>query len=138
MRIFLDSNVLLSAAFWPSGVTAACYRAAVSGGHTVVVSDYVYDEIRAVGERKFPGRVSALDEFLRLVSTFAVHVTTPPDAGPDEGLVRDDNDRPVLRGARAAACDVLVTGDKDLLDAGIGNPEIIAPADFLRRYGRRD
>lgn len=138
MRIFLDSNVLLSAALWPTGVTAACYRAAVSSGHTVIVSDYVFDEVRTVAERKFPDRAGVIDDFLHFVSTFAVQVTTPKDSGPDEGLVRDHKDRPVLRGARSAKCDVLVTGDRDLLEAEIGDPEIVTPADYLRRYGQVD
>ena len=41
MRVFFDSNVLLSAALWPHGATAACYRSAVAHEHVIVVSDYV-------------------------------------------------------------------------------------------------
>jgi predicted nucleic acid-binding protein len=37
----------------------------------------------------------------------------------------------VLRAAVAADVDMIVTGDKDLLESGIERPRIISPADFV-------
>lgn len=45
---------------------------------------------------------------------FTVQVGTPTKATSEESAVRDEADRPVLRGAKAAGCDFLVTGDRDL------------------------
>lgn len=134
MRVFLDSNVLLSAALWPQGATAECFHAVVVNEHALVVSGYVLDEVRRVTQRKFPARIGVVDEFLAAVVEFSVVVTTPEFPTADEEAVRDDKDRPVLRGARVAQCDILVTGDRDLLEAGVSDPMIIPPAEYLRRY----
>lgn len=39
----------------------------------------------------------------------------------------------MLRAARAARADLLLTGDRDLLEAGIDNPEILNAAALLER-----
>jgi predicted nucleic acid-binding protein len=36
-----------------------------------------------------------------------------------------------LRAARAASTDVLLTGDKDLLESGVESPRILTPREFL-------
>lgn len=38
-------------------------------------------------------------------------VSVPVATHPDEALVRDANDRPILRAAIAANCDAILTGD---------------------------
>lgn len=53
MRVFLDTNILLSAALFPEGVAAAAYDRAVSAPNDAVVSGYVVDELRSVFARKF-------------------------------------------------------------------------------------
>lgn len=131
MRIFIDTNVLISAALFPTGVAAAAYNKAVSAPCEPVVSDYVVDELRRVFARKFPHRQEALDSFLAALSSCVRIVLTPEDEETDEGAVRDSNDRPILRAARSCAADVLLTGDKDLLESGIGNPRIISSSEFL-------
>ena len=40
-------------------------------------------------------------------------------------------DRPILRAAIYAGADILLTGDKDFLEAGIDYPKCLAPAEFL-------
>ena len=42
-------------------------------------------------------------------------------------------DRPILRAAMAEHVDIPLTGDKDLLESGITNPEILSAAEFLKR-----
>ncbi len=130
MRVFLDTNILLSAALFPGGLAAAAYDRAVSAPNDAVVSDYVVDELRSVFARKFSGKASAMDAFLARLAGAVEIVLTPEEAYAEEG-VRDPADRPVLRTARHAKAEVLLTGDKDLLEAGIDNPRVIAPRDFL-------
>ncbi|AEG43888.1 putative toxin-antitoxin system toxin component, PIN family [Isoptericola variabilis] len=131
MRVFIDTNVLLSAALFPDGVAARAYVAAVSLADEVVVSDVVLAELRSVVTRKFPEVASAMDEFIAALPTFATVVATPERPVADEERVRDVKDRPILRAASNVEVDVLLTGDKDLLAAAIENPVIVAPADFL-------
>lgn len=131
MRVFLDTNILLSAALFPEGVAAAAYDRAVSAPNDAVVSGYVVDELRSVFARKFSRKAAAMDAFLARLAGAAEIVLTPEEAYADEEGVRDPADRPILRAARHAKAEVLLTGDKDLLEAGIDSPRVIAPRDFL-------
>ena len=131
MRVFLDTNILLSAALFPEGVAAAAYDRAVSAPNDAVVSGYVVDELRSVCACKYATEAAAMDAFLVSGGGAAEIVLTPEEAYADEEGVRDPADRPILRAARHAKAEVLLTGDKDLLEAGIDSPRVIAPRDFL-------
>ena len=60
-------------------------------------------------------------------------VPVPVTPIPEEELVRDEKDRPILRAAVAEQVDVLLTGDKDLLESGITDPKILRADKFLER-----
>ena len=45
--------------------------------------------------------------------------------------IRDVKDRPILRAAKIAKVDILLTGDKDFLESGINTPKIVNPSQFL-------
>ena len=61
-------------------------------------------------------------------------IKTPPETEGSEleEKIRDVKDRPILRTALAAGVDVLITGDKDFLEAELDSPRAISAADFLR------
>ncbi len=68
------------------------------------------------------------------VNQEAVKIIETPleeDAIPDEAVIRDADDRPVLRAAVKANADVLITGDNDFLKSGLVFPKIVSPAHFL-------
>ena len=44
--------------------------------------------------------------------------------------VRDEKDRPILLAALYSGADIILTGDKDLLDADIDYPKIMSPSEF--------
>jgi len=50
----------------------------------------------------------------------------------EEQKIRDLKDRPILRAARNAGADLLLTGDRDFLESDITSPRIISAADFLQ------
>jgi len=60
-------------------------------------------------------------------------IKTPPESEsiPEEEFIRDADDRPLLRAAVATDVDIIVTGDKDLLESGLAKPRIISPAEFV-------
>ena len=58
-------------------------------------------------------------------------IPVPTEEDMTETQIRDVNDRPILRAAIEAKADVLLTGDKDFLESGVKNPEIMTPAEFL-------
>jgi predicted nucleic acid-binding protein len=49
----------------------------------------------------------------------------------DESEIRDVKDRPILRAARKAGVDILVTGDKDFTESSVTQPEIMTATRFL-------
>ena len=132
MRCFIDSNILFSAGLFLNSVPAAALIKAFTPPNEVVISDYSLDEVRRAVARKFPHRINDLEIFLYRILFTAQFVVTPADAFEDEINVRDIKDRPILRAARHANVDVLITGDKDLLESGITEPLILNHLDFLK------
>ena len=63
MRIFLDSNVIISAGLFPeSGVAKAL--AHIVDNHELILSKYTLEEIKNVFQLKFPEKIMHLSKFL--------------------------------------------------------------------------
>ena len=126
MRIFLDTNVLVSA-FAARGLCADVLRFVLTE-HTLVTGEVVIRELRRALQRrlKLPSElIESIEEFLR------EYEVVPKPPAPAEVEVRDPDDRWVLASAVAARVDVLVTGDHDLLDLGSNAPlRIVDPRGF--------
>lgn len=114
MRILLDTNILLSAALFPNGVAAQAYFKAVAFPCCGIVCEYSIDELRRVFNRKFSGRLDALDCFLAVSSTSFTIIPTPSESVSDEIKIRDVKDRPLIRAAQLAKVDILLTGDSHI------------------------
>jgi putative PIN family toxin of toxin-antitoxin system len=132
MRCFIDSNILISAGLFPHSVPAAALVKAITPPNTAIVCDYSLDEIHRIINKKFPDKVRELELFLSRTLLTVKLVITPTDNTPDELAIRDIKDRPILRAAINAESDVIITGDKDLLESGTKKPQIITPADFIK------
>lgn len=138
LRVVLDTNVLLSGIAFPGSIPGKIMSAWRLGSLEVVLSDFILNELRRVLPRLSHrhGLTSAeIDDLLDILSIQA-EVLEPHV--PDEELLRDVNDLPVL-GTLLAAVQVgsvnyLITGDKDLLVLGDRYP-VISPADFWMRHG---
>ena len=89
------------------------------------------DEMRRIFNRKFPKKIQALETFLSLALLTLEIVPTPVREHSLEEKIRDVNDRPILRAAIHAKADILLTGDKDFLESGLHNPQIMTAADFI-------
>ena len=132
MKIVVDTNVLISAAFFggtPGRILAKC----VSGECQLAVSFDILDEYQRVGTiflSRYPN--VDFDRFLNLVFTSAVVVQSP---SLERRVCRDPDDDKFIACAISTDSEVIVTGDKDLLSisehAGIS---ILRPKDFEDRY----
>lgn len=127
MKIFADTNILVSA-FTARGLCADLLDV-ILADHQLMTGEFVLKELKRVLAKKLriPKRkVSDVLQFLR-----NHHVEPIPD-GPSEVKVRDEDDRWVLESAIRAEADILVTGDKDLLDISKNVPQlkIISPRGF--------
>lgn len=137
MRWLIDTNVLISAVLFPDSVPAKAYMMAVSLPHHAVVCNYSLDEMRRVYSHKFPTKTAAFERFAALLALSVEIVATPENKiqdAPDEQKIRDMNGRPIFRAASAAKVDGIITGDKDFLESGIIRPEMISPAEFIRKH----
>ena len=111
MKVFLDTNVLVSG-FTTRGLCADVIRL-ILAEHELITGEVILGEMERVLSKKIGLPASNIEEILSFLQTQTVEprATTVP-AIP----IRDEDDSLVLASALAAKCDVLVTGDKDLLD----------------------
>lgn len=126
MRVFLDTNVLVSA-FATRGICADVLGIVVAE-HDLVVGETVLCELRRVLVEKMgvpPTTVDAAERFLRDRGTVV-------NRGVSIGIeLCDPDDVPVLEEAVGGEVDALVTGDRDLLEvAGRVPMEVTTPRGF--------
>lgn len=133
MKILIDTNILISAALSSNGTPFKAYVKAVSYPNNGVICEQNIDELRRIFNRKFPKKLYALEEFLALALPVLEIVPTPETEIESEFRIRDVMDRPILRAAIHAKVDVILTGDKDFLESGIKNPQILTATEFLNK-----
>ena len=132
MRVMLDTNVFISMIFFPSDQTRELARR-LTGGHQIIVSDYVIEELRVVTDRKFSSKRVFLDRLFRELPFELVY--TPKILDQDEfPTMRDVKDSPILATAILENVDVFITGDKDFLVLDIEMPNIVTLTEFLERF----
>ena len=132
MRILIDTNVLVSVAFSTSGTPYLAYIKATTLPCRGLIAEQNIDELKRVFSKKFPKRLPLLHEFLSEALPALELVPVPQIENEAEAQVRDASDRLILRAALAANADVILTGDKDFLEAGLAKPTVLTPAQFLR------
>jgi putative PIN family toxin of toxin-antitoxin system len=130
VRIFLDTNVVVSA-FATRGLCADLLQVALAE-HQVMLGETVLSEVRRVLRQKLRvprADVERTDAFLR---GQAVIIAAEQ---PEPGTALDQADARVLAEAVAGEVDVLVTGDRDLLELREPPLKIVSPRglwDLLR------
>ncbi len=134
MNVFLDTNVLVSA-FATRGLCADVFRL-VLAQHDLLISRQVIAEFRRVLKRKFSVPDTLTEEFVAFLREARV---VPSPRPPFPHAVRDADDAAVLAAAIHVRCDVLISGDPDLLDiaATVSELRILSPRQFwqLHRTG---
>ena len=108
MRIFLDANILFSAAK-SDGAVRRLLVLLQQAGHQCVVDGYVVEEARRNIVAKIPAAAGLLGE---LVAGMEHARMVPVDPALDATLPLPPKDRPVLYAAIRHRCAVLVTGDR--------------------------
>ncbi|MBP6801121.1 MAG: putative toxin-antitoxin system toxin component, PIN family [Zoogloea sp.] len=138
LRVVLDTNVLLSGIAFPGSVPGRIMSAWRLGSIEVVLSDFIMEELRRVLPRLSHRHGLTSVEIDDLLDILSIQAEILEPHAPDEPLLRDTNDLPVLGTLLAAvqsgSIDYLITGDKDLLVLGDRYP-IVSPADFWTRHG---
>jgi hypothetical protein len=108
MRVFLDANIIFSAAK-SDGAIRRLLLMLRRGGHKLVADGYVLEEARRNLAIKFPAGVEALDALLPTLEIVEAHAAAPAISAK---LGLPEKDKPVLLASISAHCQVLVTGDQ--------------------------
>ncbi len=117
MRVFLDTNVLVSA-LTARGLSADVFRLILTE-HEMLTGEVNLVELRRVlhDRMRVPARqIDAAEQLLREQT-----IIPKPDR-PFDIKLRDPDDKWVLASAVAGGADFLVSGDKDLLTLGKAAP----------------
>ena len=126
MRVCLDTNVLV-AAFATRGLCADVLRT-VLAEHELVVGEVMLTELRRVLARKLRAPADRIGAVEAVLAAFPV---IPKPSEPSLLPIRDPADRWIVATAIAGAADVLVTGDRDLLEIRAEAPvRILDPRAF--------
>ena len=129
MRVFLDTNVLASAAA-TRGLCADVLRE-VLAAHELLISGQVLAELRRVLHIKFGIPQDLIDEFISLVRQDTVLAKAEPSPAIE---IQDEDDLPILGAAISAKADVFVTGDKEILCVRkVENVVILSPREFWEK-----
>jgi predicted nucleic acid-binding protein len=106
LKVFVDANVLFSAAYSDDNLQKTLLQLGASKGLHFVTCDYAVEEALRNLQRKTPPALARLS----LLLTGCSIVATPTDGEVPRGL--PPKDHPIWRGASATACEVLLTGDR--------------------------
>lgn len=126
MRVFLDTNVLVSA-FTTRGLCADLFRL-VLAEHDLLISETVLEELGRTLTKRFNLPQKTASDILAFLSEFPV---IPKPTELPKISIRDPDDLPILAAASNAHAYVLITGDRDLLCLGeSARIRIVDPREF--------
>lgn len=132
LRIFLDANVLFSAAK-SDGAVQRLLVLLTEAGHECWADGYVTEEARRNLAAKAVERLPVLDALLGRLHLAQIH---PGPAELSLATVLPEKDRPVLAAAIRLGCEALVTGDRthfgELYGKRIGGVAIHSPASIAK------
>ena len=132
MRVVLDTNVLISGAFY-SGPPKRILQALIEGKFQTALSPEILSEYRRVGERfslEHPN--PDFEKMLSLLVTQALIVDAPELEKP---LCRDPHDDKFIACALAVNAEVIVSGDNDLLSLSDRlTITVMSPKEFEDEY----
>lgn len=133
MRIFIDANILFSAALRPTGNARAIFDLAGAARVTLWTSELAIDEASRNLRLKSPESLEELIDLLSRVQRTGAPSSRAVAAAAESGL--ESKDVPILGGAVAARADILVTGDRRHFGRFFGTTaagaKILPPADLV-------
>ena len=131
MKIMLDTNVLISALVF-GGRAGRLLGILFDSEHELYVSDYVDLEFKSKLEQKWPSKAQKVYSLYHKLDIHFCESTTEA-----LGELRDVKDVPVLSDARYHKMDLILSGDKDFLEAGLEQPLVFSPAMMLEYLEQR-
>lgn len=115
LKLVIDTNILISAALSSQGAPAKLVLCALAW-HRLVFSQTTFDELRTRIYRPKFDRYISLEDRERLLRDFNASAIWV-EAGEPGQYCRDRDDDHFIEAALTAQADLLLSGDKDLLEA---------------------
>lgn len=132
IRAVIDPSVLVSAFIGHADAAPArLVRAALERRCALVVSPQLIEELREVLSRPKFARWSRDGRAESYVAALVVRAEQRSDQAAVPSAVRDPKDEYLVALARAAGVDWLVSLDRDLLDAGLADLQVVGPRAIL-------
>ena len=129
MRVFLDTNVLVSAVA-TRGLCADVLRE-VLVSHQLVISSPLLNELTNVLHSKFGITFDVITEFIEMLNQDVILSGQTESAVID---IKDQDDIIILSTALNGGAELFVTGDKEVLELGkIQHMEIVSPRKFWEK-----
>lgn len=130
IRAVLDANVFVSAAIQRGASYRIVHRWLAGDAFDLTVSEGVLAEVEDVLTRPRLSKRIAVDDALAYVRAIRTLADVVEDAAVVESVTRDPDDDYLVALAREHDADVIVSGDKDLLEWPEQRPPVVAPATF--------
>ena len=133
MKLFLDANVIFTAAYSAQGLSRGLFRLAAAGKCSLCTSAFAHEEAVRNIHIKAPGKIADLAALMKLIDIL-------PEPHPKwvtlaAGLPLATKDAPVLAAALQGKADIFVTGDRrdfgHLFGRVLQGVKILTPADAL-------
>jgi predicted nucleic acid-binding protein len=130
-KIFLDANVLFTAAHNPSGKAALILELGVQGHWQILTSTLAVEEVRRNLDIKFPASMARLESILSKIGVIS------SASGPACPIDLPEKDRPIFLTAVKCRATHLLTGDIRHFGRFLSDPSrtagiaIMTVADFL-------
>jgi putative PIN family toxin of toxin-antitoxin system len=130
MKIVFDTNVLLSA-FITQGLSTRVLDICIDY-HQLFISEFIINEVVEKLEKKFKVNNTEIKKVKNFLINAFVNIK-PESEKPS--ICRDRDDNNILHLADYINADIIITGDKDLLDLKVFNKiDIITPRQFMEKY----
>jgi len=128
VKVVFDTNILVSALVFPGGRGEAALLRIVEERDRLLISKPIIDELLGVLARKFAYDV----EELAHVAVFLAELGLLVHPRRRLKLLKDEPDNRILECALSGEADVIVTGDRELLELGACQKiPIISLRDYL-------
>lgn len=133
MKLFLDANVIFTAAYSSQGLSRGLFRLAAVGKCALCTSAFAHEEALRNIQKKAPDKLAELNTLMQQVDIL-------PEPHPQwinraARLALSSKDAPVLAAAFQGKIDIFVTGDRrdfgHLFGQVLEGVKILTPADAL-------
>lgn len=126
MKVFLDTNVIASASA-TRGLCSDLFRTVIEF-HDLVVSEHLIGEIRRILGDKFRAPPDLIEDLVWLLQQDTVKANALPLAALP---LSDPADIAIVSSALNGGADILVTGDKEIVELKqVGHLRILTPRQF--------